>query len=140
MKCKNEKCDKEAVYKHMGMCRSCHVSLKRYGDMNTAKRNTRKKGMGSIKNGYVVHNKNGKEYSEHRLVMEEHLGRKLTKGENVHHLNGQKADNRIENLELWSTSQPYGQRVEDKIKWAKEIIAKYEEVELEPIVEYRVDE
>lgn len=35
------------------------------------------------------------------------------------------ADNRIENLELWSTSQPYGQRVEDKVKWAWEIINTY---------------
>lgn len=71
---------------------------------------------------------------QHRQVMEEHLGRKLKKHENVHHLNGQRADNRIGNLEIWSTSQPSGQRIEDKTAWAIEWLQQYAPERLTPIV------
>lgn len=73
------------------------------------------------KDGYVLF----KGTTLHRWVMAEHLGRPLNRYESVHHKNGNKQDNKLSNLELWSRYQPAGQRVEDKLEWAREIIELY---------------
>jgi len=66
------------------------------------------------------------EMAEHRLVLAQQLGRPLLREETVHHLNGDRLDNRPENLELWSSMQPAGQRIEDKIAFAVQILRLYE--------------
>lgn len=79
------------------------------------------------RHGYIMIN--GK--PEHRIVMENYLGRPLTKGETVHHKNGIRDDNRLENLELWCSmhQQPSGQHIQDLIDYAKAILDQYGELD-----------
>ncbi len=53
---------------------------------------------------------------EHRLVMARHLGRPLLKSETVHHIDGDRQNNALENLELWVRPHPDGRRLSDVLK------------------------
>jgi len=128
--CVFEDCKKK--YVAHGFCAAHYRSFRAWLDKDRSPWDRSKQKPFLDKNGYVLlympdhpnASVNG-QYAEHRVVMEQTLGRLLAKGENVHHKNGVKNDNRPENLELWSTVQPRGQRVEDKVKYAIELLQQY---------------
>jgi hypothetical protein len=125
--CRIKGCNRKHFAK--GMCKS-HYNRANKGateeEIQKPFRKRGKNGTGTIHSaGYKEITLKGKKIYEHRFIMEQHLGRELFKDEHVHHINGDKLDNRIENLEIWSTGHPSGKRIKDLVAWAEEILARY---------------
>ena len=91
------KCDglKDARSK---MCRTCKMKFNhpRQGTAQDWK---------LLKTGYLGKFMGGRRCLQHRIIIEEHIGRRLLTSEHVHHKNGNRSDNRIDNLEVMSSSE-----------------------------------
>jgi hypothetical protein len=126
----DEGCPNYAKRAGSDLCDMHRARVRRFGEPGPAVRQIGERGKGHVKDGYRILTEGDpregtgrrRQIGEHRLVMEQHLGRPLHPFEHVHHRNGVRSDNRLENLELWvapskapgvSARQPFGQRPED---------------------------
>jgi hypothetical protein len=124
-----EVCGKEfrtfLCYIKMGHGRFCSRSCVGIYTISKRKQYPGWKGGLTKSNGYISEHIGIRKYRlQHVLIMENFLGRHLLKGECVHHLNGIRDDNRIENLKLTTKSDHirlYHPNIKDPSKWITHI-------------------
>ena len=131
--CVLEGCSRTPVGR--GLCRMHYERQRKGKEVGDSAPLRRARGEGTVANGYRIITVGGRSCMEHRVLMEQLLGRPLLRHETVHHLNGDRSDNTVAgpldgdfrsgNLQLWSTWQPAGQRVRDKVAWAQALLSQY---------------
>ena len=109
-------------------------SLRVYCSNNCRKASLTKKRKALTLDGYRTIRRAGRSLPEHRYVMEQHIGRPLTADETVHHRNGIRDDNRIENLQLKASAHGKGQTIPDLLAYYAELQERYSNKQLELVL------
>lgn len=136
---------------HDGQC-STHSQRRMHGEQDWDRPIKHKSPDGTVAyttRGYrVISRVNGSSSYEHRVIAQQLLGRPLEKGENVHHRNGVRDDNRTDgplridptsgrlrsgNLEIWTDPQPSGADVGPVLIWAVEKLTQYGQYDLDTV-------
>lgn len=125
--CKVEGCTGE--YHAIGYCKKHFQRYNRTGLVNTKRKEN---GNGHTdKRGYIEHCINGKRCYEHRLVVEKEIGKELSEGSVVHHIDGNKLNNNLNNLMIFKNKGEHArhhheERRKNKIKSGNEALIERE--------------
>lgn len=96
-----------------GLCINHYIIARNHGTPTARVR--RRRGLGSFNEGYKIIVINGRRVREHRHLIQLQIGRKLKANEIVHHINGNRSDNRINNLSIMTRNQHTS--IHNKERW-----------------------
>jgi hypothetical protein len=109
-----------------GICHMHYERLRKTGILGLRPNTPRPRGTGTVtEHGYIRVKVGNRRLMSQRVIMEAKIGRPLFDDETVHHVDGNRQHNEPSNLELWSSRHPKGQRVDEKVIFARDILDRY---------------